>query len=182
MRSLSFVLALLALAGVSWFWFGDREAATRPVVQSTDAAPQIILTEVTQWTTNAAGSWLGTLHATRVLHFDDDNLVQLYQPDWLSQQGEGTRHIRAQIATLRDDYYWTLEHQVRIFEQPLDTPSMQIRTEFLEYDTLLQKASTPAPVAIDQAGRIKTDAIGMDIDFTAEEFFLHDHVRTRYWP
>ena len=182
MRSLGLLLALCAVALTSWVWLGGRDHSTPLQTRTTEAPPQMILTGVHQLTTDASGVWLGTLQATRVLHFEAANRVQLEDPDWLSQHGAGTRQMTAQTATLIDEHFWTLEHQVRIQEQSPGNPPMRIKTEYLEYDTLLQQATTPAAVALDQAGRMTTEAIGMDIDFNAEEFFLHEQVRTRYWP
>jgi LPS export ABC transporter protein LptC len=182
MRSMGFALALLAAAYTGWFWLSGRELSTVSDSAAATETPRMILTGITQLTTDASGAWLSTLKASRILSFTDPDITQLHHPDWLSQQGLGTRHIQAQRATLRDEHHWTLEHDVLVLDQPPNDPPLRIRTDFLEYDTLLQQATTPLAVAIDQAERMSTDAIGMDIDFSTEEFFLHDQVRTRYWP
>lgn len=146
------------------------------------AAPNMILTGVQQITTDASGAWQSTLQASRLHQYDARNEVHLLEPDWLSQQGTAMRHISAQSATLKAGQQWQLEHDVLVRHQPDDAPALVIRTDYLEYDTLHQLATTPAAVTIEQAERIHTEAIGMVVDFIAEEFFLHEQVRTRFWP
>lgn len=182
MRVLGSLLALALVVLVGWFWSERRSQPEPTTVASHLEAPQLILTHVQQHTTDTAGNWVGSLEASQVIHFDGPARVELTAPDWLSQQGTSVRHIQAATATLRDDRWWTLEEDVRVRQESSQEPLLEIKTDYLEYDTLKDQASTPAAVLIQQAGQMTTQAIGMDIDFSAEEFHLHDQVRTRYWP
>lgn len=171
----------LAIGGI-WFWLEQRTVQDVVVADAQLDTPQMLLNGVVQRTTTMDGEWISSLNAQQVVHFDSVERVELIAPDWRRQQDSAVVHIVALSATLIDDHLWTLEHDVQVHHLPSDDHALRIRTEYLEYDTLRQYATTRAPVDIDQAEQMSTQAVGMDIDFVAEEFYLHEQVRTRYWP
>ncbi|TGG90760.1 LPS export ABC transporter periplasmic protein LptC [Natronospirillum operosum] len=150
--------------------------------EPTATPPQLIMDGLRQITTAADGTWRSTLHASQARYFEADDRLELVLPQLWQQRDDDQQELRADFAELLAGNLWTLSDNVLIINNPGAADAALIHTEYLEYDTLSDIAQTQWPVRIEQTDRLFTTAVGMTLNFTAQEFELHEDVRTRIIP
>ncbi|MCH8552253.1 MAG: LPS export ABC transporter periplasmic protein LptC [Natronospirillum sp.] len=181
-RWLALAAAVIAVGvGVLLLQWQDRQPIPE-TVETTEEAPQLVMSALRRVTTNTSGEWQSTLLADEARYFEAADRLDLLNPHLWRRSEDDDQEIIARRATLLDGTHWTLLDDVVVISNP-DTPQpSMIHTDFLEYDTITDIATTALPVRLEQTGRLYTTAIGMTLNLSTQEFDLHEAVRTRLYP
>lgn len=168
-------------AGLLWWQQPPTDGLDRRETPLRAQAPQFIVNDLYRITTSDTGEWLNTVEADHARYDDTADRLSLTEPYIRSVEGTPLR-ITAATATLDDGTFWTLRNRVVVITEPDSERPTTIESEYLEYDTVADTAHTPIAVTIEQRNRMVTTATGMDLYLSAQEYELHEQVRTRYLP